>query len=150
MAHARTSADLGDVADGSGDVDMLRAIGMVGRRHSVALDVCRLVDQGDRRAFRPAADGLLAVAVRLGLRDPYRAVENVLAALLDPLCKVCGGLAYERIDGSNELSARMCKGCDGTGKNDPGWGADERALNAWLDNEQGRAVAALSAKLQPG
>jgi hypothetical protein len=148
-AIARTSADLGDLADQHGAVDMLRAIGMVGQRFRVALEVWRLVDQGDKRALRPAFDGLLAKCASLGIvSDPIHVVSSVLQFYLDPLCKTCGGLCFERIPGSTELSARECPGCHGTGRRPSEWGEHEMRLDDWITNEQGRAAAAISAKLR--
>lgn len=149
VAIARTSADLGDLADVHGAVDMIRAIGMVGQRFQVALEVWRLVDQGDKRALRPAFDGLLAKCAGLGIvSDPIHVVSNVLQFYLDPLCQTCKGLRYERIPGSYELSARECPDCCGTGRKHPGWGEHEMRLDEWITNEQGRAAAAISAKLR--
>lgn len=149
VALARGSADLGELADTHGSVDVLRAIGMVGQQFGVALEVWRLVDQGERRALRPAVNGLLAQCARMGITtDPIGVVSSVLEHLMDPLCKTCGGLRFERIAGSSELSARECPACHGTGHRVSGWGADEMRLDEWISNEQGRAAAAISRKLR--
>lgn len=62
---AQSSADLGEDHD---SIDLLRASGAVAQRYGTALSVWRLTEHGDRLELRKAFDGLLAMALRLGIR----------------------------------------------------------------------------------
>lgn len=145
VALAHTTSDLGDLVDQHGSIDVIRAIGAVGQRFGLALDIWRLVDEGDRKALRPVFDGLLAVCHRLGIKsDPIHVVSNVIAYLFDPKCKTCGG----RGQLFDQPLPVECPDCAGSGNRPTGWGEHEMRLDDWITQEQRQAAAAISRKLQ--
>lgn len=150
LLSAQESSDLGEVTDGLGDVDWLRASGMVARKYSTALAVWRLTEIGDRAMLRKAFDGLLAECVTLKLTvEPIHTVTHVLQWLLQRVCPACHGRKFELLPGAaRHLSEKECGVCQGSGlRPKQGWGDAEHALHEHLMRQQGLAAAALKRKL---
>ena len=77
---AQGSSDLGEDHEA---IDLLRASGAVAQRYGTALSVWRLTEHGDKLELRRSFDGLLAMALRLGIKsDPIHVVSAVLMWLM--------------------------------------------------------------------
>lgn len=148
LMHAQLSRDLGEAVEGIGDVDWLRASGMVGRRHPVALAVWRLVELQDRRAFPEALRGVLALALRLDLDEPVMSTSAVLQYLTDSLCRACRGRGFAVVPGTPYLGDEACQDCGGGGRRDPGFSEDEDRLHEAVKRLQREAAAAVMAAMR--
>lgn len=146
---ARESSDLGDVRGAVGDIDWVRACGMVAQRFGTALAVWRLCEQGERRALHEAFDGLMAMCCRLHvMSDPHAVTSRVLQWMLDPRCPECHGRKFTLMHGAPKLSEQPCPACEGAGmRSRAEWGEHEFALHDALLADQARAAAAIRAKL---
>lgn len=146
--HAQLSRDLGECTEGLGDIDWVRAAGMSGRRHPVALAVWRLVELEDRRSLRAALNGTAALAVQMGLDEPVMAAGAVLQYLADMRCRACAGRGFRVIEGTPHLSDEACSACGGSGKRDPAFSADESRLYGAVRRLQREAAADVAARVR--
>lgn len=149
LARAHESSDLSESTSGPGDVDWLRASGMVAQHHSLALSIWRLIEHRDKRALARVFQGMVEL-VPIGATAPAMRVSHVLTWMLDPLCPECGGRGYAQIPGTPALSALACKACDGTGRSTPAWTEGERDLHTRVQTMMTAAEAAIARKLRGG
>lgn len=119
MVRSQTSSDLGDRADGEiGDIDIVRATGMVAQSNPTGVRLWRLKYAGDRGQLVPVIEELAAMVCLRGV-DQHQALELAIAAVrhfVDDVCKPCGGRGHERLAGTPYLSDEVCAFCRGTGK----------------------------------
>lgn len=149
LTRAQDSSDLGESHEGLGDVDWVRAAGMVGQRHALALDLWRVTELGDGRSLGRVVDGMLLLCRAMGhTSDPYHTVSRVLMWLLRPRCETCCGRGHPVIPGTPTLSDVDCEACAGTGERNPQWGEHERALYERVKQVQAVAAGALARKLR--
>ncbi len=147
--RAQDSSDLADHAERAGDVDWVRASGMVARQHECAMSVWRVIELGDYRALRPAFDNLMRLCAGHGIdTHPAETVSDVLAWMMEPTCPSCSGRGFELIPGTPTLSDRACGDCGGTGQRAPAWDDDAKALYDLLKQEQANAAAAIARKMR--
>lgn len=147
LTRAQQSRNLGEAIEGHGDVDWLRASGMVAQRHAVALAVWRLVELRDARSLQESFVGLTALGMRMGLDEPPRVALDVLRWIADPVCRHCYGRGYEAVMGTPHLSAIQCGACGGSGLRPNGWDDDAAGLAERLKDVQRQAAAAIMRKL---
>jgi hypothetical protein len=147
LARAQQSRDLQEAVEGLGDVDWLRAAGMVGQRHATALAVWRLVELRDPRALQPALEGVVGVATRMQIGRPGHVATDVLSYLTNSVCKRCAGRGFRKERNSPYLTADRCKACDGGGRRKPRWGRAAHDLAERVAQMQQEAAAALTRKL---
>jgi hypothetical protein len=149
LTRAQDSSDLGESHEGPGDVDWIRASGMVAQQHGLALALWRLTELHDRRSLVPVYDGLVTMCGRLGFSsNPVHIVSRVLEWMVQPVCPVCSGRGHPVIPGTPTLSDQPCGACEGTGQRVPPWGDHERSLYERIKQMQAEAAAALSRKLR--
>jgi hypothetical protein len=149
LFHAEQSSDLSELSEGVGDVDFLRAAGMVAQHYGTALSVWRLIELGDNTQLRPAFAGLLAACVRMGIvHNAHEIVSNVLSWMAAPICPACEGRGFESIPGTPHLSERACSECDGTGKKNPYFDDAEHRLHDWIVQQQGSAAREIAFKMR--
>lgn len=120
IASAQASGDLGEVApEEIGDIDFIRACGVVGVKHSLGVSLWRLKYGGDSREFRAVLDGLTRLMERrpwpAGV-DPADTVVRVVKHWLDDVCHACDGRGYELVPGAPVLSDTPCQVCGGEGR----------------------------------
>lgn len=147
LSRAHESSDLSESVEGPGDVDWLRASGMVAQRHGLALSVMRLIEDRDKQELTKVFTGMLALLPRT-TSSPAMKVSNVLGWMLDPRCPDCGGRGYAQIPGTPTLAAQPCKTCDGSGQSSPRWDEAERNLHAVVQELMDNASAAIARKLK--
>jgi len=122
ISSAQGSGNLGEVpVDELGDIDIIRACGMVGAKFPLGVSLWRLKYAGDSREFRSALDGLCLLMERRGLapENVPEAIDTVVAVLkhwLDDVCHVCEGRGYELVPGAPVLSEKPCQACGGEGR----------------------------------
>lgn len=149
LLRAHESSDLGESVDGTPDVDWLRAAGMVGQHHALALAVWRLTEEGDKRALHEAYDGMIKIVVGMGnITNPVHVVASVLDWMVKPRCKVCSGRGHPVIPGTPTLSDQACEPCNGTGDRVPPWGDHEKELYERVKDLQRQASASIVKKLR--
>lgn len=146
LAKAQGSRDLGEKGSAVlGDVDWVRAAGMVGQRHSLALAMWRAFSLGDSRALLEVYPGAVTEAVALGLASPEVVAEAVLVGMWPRACSACKGRGRAVIPGSPYLAVEPCEACNGTGRLAPAWNAEEKRLAARLAELRRGAAEALLA-----
>lgn len=115
IAQSQWSRDLGEAEAGElGDVDILRAMGMVAQTNDLGLALWRVKYGGAMRELRGLAQQLVALMER-HQRDTAE-VARVLEHWLDGVCKACNGRGYEVMAGTPVLSDVHCPACQGSGK----------------------------------
>ena len=119
ISSAQSSKNLGEVAlEEVGDIDIVRACGMVGAKFPLGVSLWRLKYAADSREFRGVLDGLVQMfEKRWGDNaDASNAVVAVVRHWLDDVCHSCNGLAYKPVIGAPMLSDEMCEVCGGSGR----------------------------------
>lgn len=118
IGTAQYSRDLGEVpVEELGDVDIIRACGMVGVAMPLGVSLWRLKVSGDRSEYGPVVHGLAELLGKRGFEvDAVDVVGRVLQHHLDDLCRPCLGRGYEVVPGTPMLSDVMCPHCGGTGR----------------------------------
>lgn len=115
ISRAQGSRDLGEVSLGEvGDVDIVRAMGMVAQVHPLGVSLWRCRYAGDMRELPAVLTGLMNLAGRHG-KDP-EVVPRVVRHWLDDVCGQCDGRGYKAIDGTPMLSDDLCPACEGSGR----------------------------------
>ncbi len=146
---AEGSSDLGEAHEGIGDVDWIRAAGIVARQFPTSIALWRLTERHDLREFRPVFNGLLATCIALGVEsNPHHVVSTVLQWMLYPTCDACHGRGYELVGGTPHLSDRPCPVCEGSGKKPQRFGEHEHALYERVQKERAMAAAAIARLLK--
>lgn len=115
ISRAQGSRDLGEVGvEEIGDVDIVRATGMVAQTHPLGVSLWRCRYTGDMRELPSVLTGLMDLAGRHG-RDP-EVVPRVVYHWLRDVCPQCNGRGYSVIDGTPTLSDELCPSCEGSGR----------------------------------
>lgn len=141
IGTAQHSDDLGEPKTGDlGDVDIIRACGMVGVSNPLGLSIWRWRYGGDGREMFPVATGLIEKGYDAAL------VAKVLAHLCNDVCKPCEGRGYEKMPGVPVLSDEICVHCQGTGRVAI-QGEAERALVEEIARIEREVAAAIMKKL---
>ena len=119
MVRSQTSSDLGERKDGElGDIDIVRATGMVAQSNPTGVRLWRLKYSNDLAERGPAIEELAAM-LRLRGVDEHQAKELAITAVrhyVDDICKPCGGRGHDNLAGTPFLSDEPCVVCRGTGK----------------------------------
>lgn len=120
ISSAQTSKNLGEVnIEEVGDIDIVRACGMVGQSMPVGVALWRLKYAGDAREFGKVVAGLIEMAEKKpwpGEVNVPRVVNRVVRHWLDDVCHACHGRGYEVLEGTPMLSDVACTACGGTGR----------------------------------
>ena len=119
ISSAQSSKNLGEVAlEEVGDIDIVRACGMVGAQFPLGVSLWRLKYAADSREFRSVLDGLVQMfEKRWGDNaDASNAVVAVVRHWLDDVCHSCNGPGYKPVIGAPMLSDEMCEVCGGSGR----------------------------------
>ena len=149
LLRAEMSSDLSEVRDSIGDVDFLRASGMVAQHHPLAFAVWRLADLGEGRAAREAFDLMAAWLICHGYTsNPIHIASEVLTWLARPVCDTCHGRQYDTVPGTPALSGHVCHACGGSGKKPQPWGPGAIGVYEYVLSEQRLARAAIIRKLR--
>lgn len=87
------------------------------------------------RSFVEARDAMRNRAMEWGHERPKASdiAHDVLMWWLAPTCQHCGGTKFELMEGTNRLSDRACKRCQGSGHDRCPHGQDGRKMAAWVD-----------------
>lgn len=119
IGSAQLSDDLGEVGlEEIGDVDIIRACGMVSVRHPLGTRLWRLKYSGDHTELGAVVRELTQMLMRKGLPvdNPLQLVVRVVKHWLDDVCPSCLGRGYDVLPGTPMLSDVMCKTCEGEGR----------------------------------
>lgn len=119
ISSAQGSDNLGEVQlDELGDIDIVRACGMVGAKFPLGVSLWRLKYSGDSREFRSALDGLAEMMEKRWAEgvDVTDVVVQVVKHWLDDVCHACNGRGYEMVPGAPVLSEKQCGVCGGEGR----------------------------------
>jgi len=101
-------------------IDVIGAFAFMAAKHPLAGALCRLLLGGDDLAARDVVHELAVViegrAYRTNVTITRLQAEDmgkrVLAWYRHGTCTHCGGLGFEKIDGTTSLSGNRCKHCD--------------------------------------
>lgn len=147
IGMAQNSQDLGEVGlDDVGDIDIIRAMGMIAQTHSLGISLWRLRYSGAMRELGTVLAGLSSLATLNG-RDP-QAVVPVLQHWLRDVCPACKGRGYPMLTaGAPVLSDDPCSACDGSGRRALDLGADATWLLEQIASAERVAAAAVMRKL---
>lgn len=153
-----------------GDAEILLATGMTAQRRRLVLALYRLIYAQDASAYPEARAGLGAFVVDAARKEAWMVTwgsrrsaptarelrdlsDGVLKRRIVDVCPDCAGRRYpvlpgSRTGGAMALQARVCSGCNGTGRivyrgRNPWW--TERG--AWLTNEIDAMVDGFGAKV---
>lgn len=150
LLRAEESSDLGEAPDGQlGDVDVLRAAGMAGQDHDLAIQLWRLTILGEKRSFINVVNAMADLAGRMGISQPLLAVCEVLGWMMQPTCKHCHGRGLMPIAGvEHVLSDDVCPQCGGSGHRPKEFGDGAKTLYAAVENMQSYAASAIARKLR--
>lgn len=119
ISSAQGSDDLGEVGlEDIGDVDIVRACGMVANKHPVGMALWRLKYGGDHRELGNVVLALIALMGRKGWTGEHvpGLVSAVVKHWLDDVCPSCFGRGYDVMPGSPMLSDAPCGTCNGQGR----------------------------------
>lgn len=118
ISSAQTSDNLKEVPpEQIGDVDIIRACGMVGVQMPLGLSLWRLKYSAATREFPTVVDGLLTkVLSRFHRIDGLKVTYKVIKHWLDDMCHACHGRGYEVVPGTPMLSEKQCEHCGGQGR----------------------------------
>lgn len=119
ISEAQTSDNLGESISGLGDVDVIRACGMVSKQQPLGMSLWRLKYSDLWEEARNALDGLTMMLVKrrkLPASVARSAAERVLAHWVGDRCDACHGQGYELMRGAPTLSDTPCPVCKGDGK----------------------------------
>jgi hypothetical protein len=145
ISSAQLSDNLGEVGlEDIGDVDIVRACGMVANKHPIGMALWRLKYGSDYRELANVVLALIALMSRKGWTGDHvpGLVSAVVKHWLDDVCPTCYGRGFDVMPGSPMLSDKACDTCNGKGRL-PLPVSDEPAL--WLletINKMERDVAA--------
>lgn len=115
ISRAQNSRNLSEVGlEEVGDVDIVRAMGMVAQVHPLGVSLWRCRYAGDMRELPSVLTGLMNLAGRHG-RDP-EVVPRVVKHWLHDVCGECQGRGYQTVEGTPMLSDDLCVTCEGTGR----------------------------------
>ena len=152
LASSQMTSNLGEVVTGLGDVDYIRAAGMVSQKHPLGMALFRLKYSEVITEAMFCRDGLVDLLIkRRGLTKvkATKAAEKVLIHYLGDRCDHCGGTGYQVIPGTPTLSDNPCPVCKGHGviklnsKND-----DELWLQSQIALMESDAAGAVMRKLR--
>jgi len=152
LASSQMTSDLGEVVTGLGDVDYIRAAGMVSQKHPLGMALFRLKYSevvGEAMFCRDGLVDLLVKRKNLDRDKALHAAERVLIHYLSDRCDHCGGTGYQVIPGTPTLSDQACPVCKGQGivklktKND-----DELWLQGQIALMESDAAGAVMRKLR--
>ena len=118
VASSQMSSNLRESRTGLGDVDILRASGMVSKRNPLGMSLFRLkyAEIESEIPFCLAELSKLVMDKRGLDKDKARRVASrVLAHYLGDRCDDCGGTGYTLIPGTPTLSDAPCPVCKGQG-----------------------------------
>ena len=119
IIRAQSSSDLSEQLEDA-DVDVLRAVGMSGRLHSIGAGIVRALG-----STRGESQGQLVADLHKALSIQYPMLSNLEAKAaaviaieqwLRPHCSACHGRGFELIEGAPKLSDVACGECHGSGK----------------------------------
>lgn len=147
---AEQSSDLGEPVEGEiGDVDMLRAVGAVSqdRNLDVSLALWRLMHHSDPKALHVVIRGVRDFADRRGIDLQEGSIVKVIHSTACPACPECKGRGHPVIEGTPTLADAPCPACGGSGKVNPHYSDEEKALADYLSGLMGMAHVAISRKL---
>lgn len=148
ISSAQTSKNLGEVnIEEVGDIDIIRACGMVGQAMPVGVALWRLKYSGDSREFGHVMEGLMALASKQAWKTPVDVQDTVYRVVrhwLDDVCHPCQGRGYETVQGTPMLSDVPCSACGGTGRSKLAQ-ADEVAV--WLQETIARMEREVAAAI---
>lgn len=119
IGTAQYSKDLGEAPSGElGDIDIIRATGMVGVSMPLGVSLWRLKVSGDAREFPKVIEGLAEMLARRRPMDidTVKLVNQVLRHHLDDLCHACHGRGFEVVPNTPMLSDVACTSCQGQGR----------------------------------
>lgn len=119
ITSAQTSKNLGEVnLEEIGDIDIVRACGMVGQHMPIGVSLWRLKYAGDSREFGKVVAGLAELMGKRGWQgvDCTQVVNRVIKHWLDDVCHACHGRGYETVPGTPMLSDKVCMACEGSGR----------------------------------
>jgi hypothetical protein len=151
VAGAEGSRDLSERI-GTGDVDILRAVGMAGAHNLLGTLLWRLRYTGDTRELRRTAELLMdRVQGRYGhlkVEQAGQAVGRVLRHWLNDVCPVCTGRGYDLIPDTPTLSDTLCAACNGAGRTElDALKVEERWLQGEIAILESDAAQAIMRKL---
>lgn len=118
LASSQNTTDLGEHVTGLGDVDYIRAAGMVAQKNPLGMALFRLkyseiVDEA--MYCRNELIKLLMNRRKVERPEAVNSVERVLVHYLSDRCDHCGGTGYQVIPGTPTLSDVSCPVCKGEG-----------------------------------
>lgn len=119
IVASQSSSDLGEVPEGLGDIDVIRATGMVGSKSPLGVSLWRLRYSGDMRELEPVQRMLIELALKRGWADEVTAtnlVNRVMRHWFDDLCHTCHGRGFKVVPGTPMLSDEVCLDCSGQGR----------------------------------
>lgn len=120
IVTSQTSSDLGEVPEGIGDIDIIRATGMVGSKSPLGVALWRLRYGGDMRELEPVQQMLIDLAMRRGWvfeeLEAVHLVNRVMRHWFDDLCHTCHGRGFKVVPGTPMLSDDVCLDCSGQGR----------------------------------
>lgn len=150
LLRAEESADLGESHDGTlADIDVIRAAGMAGQEHDLAMQLWRLTILGERRTLSGVVLMLMDMASRLAINDHEEAVCSVLQWMMDPTCHPCHGRGFEPMaEAAHVLSDNVCKVCGGAGQRPQEFTDGAKALYGRIQDLQSYAAGAIARKLR--
>ncbi|MDM0029646.1 hypothetical protein [Variovorax saccharolyticus] len=85
--------------------------------------------------------------------DLDRCREKVVAVIrwwLSQRCPACSGRKFQTVEGTNRLSAKLCRSCGGTGLREVPHQQEGRRLACWFDQCVERARASIGRRLRSG
>ena len=142
ISRAQDSRDLGEVGvEELGDIDVLRACGMVGQANPLGLAVFRW-------RYSAADREVPYIARALVEEHGFEAhlVYRVMLHLSDDGCEACGSTGYQMLPHAPIRGDVPCASCGGTGRVAMR-GDDERDLVEYLARLEREAGAAITRKL---
>lgn len=120
ISSAQSSKNLGEVSiEDIGDIDVVRACGMVGAAMPLGVSLWRLKYAADTREFRAVLDGLTQMMDKRWPDEPGGTVSTVAVVVrhwLDDVCHSCNGLGYKPVPGAPVLGDEPCDVCGGSGR----------------------------------
>ena len=119
MVRSQTSSNLAESANGEfGDIDIVRATGMVGQSNPIGVSLWRLKYAGDVAEFPKVVTSLAEMLAKRNVKytDAMLLAFNAVKHYVDDVCKLCVGRGYDVIPGAPVLSDQICLHCRGAGK----------------------------------
>jgi hypothetical protein len=129
VGRALSRGDLRQREVGTGDIDKIIALGMVGISERLADAVFRVKYANEAREYGNALQGVYGLARALDQRERWRyrrrrlwkMAKQVFNYWLMDVCPLCTGVGYEVVSGSPHLSDRACPACHGERKRMMPW-----------------------------